>query len=250
MVDLMALPGCESFVHKRIGRGLIGLIPGGSTALDIAGAIGLGGGGRRAPQFTDAQLAGTRVHRLHRHTRATKGHEWMTDELLRAAGATEALIAQKPGSLVNGFALPCSPGTQRDQDGQCRAPGSPADIDIGGAMGGVAVMGRYGAAMAPETEAVVHRTCLPGMVLGKDRLCYNKRDIRNSERAWPKGRPPLLTGGERNAITRAAAAARKIERTQKQLMKLGMLKKPGRRAAPKAAPAMKQLPPGTTIVQN
>jgi len=96
-----------------------------------------------------------------------------------------------------------------------------------------AVMGRFGAGMAPRRRDIITLDCLPGMVLGADSICYNKRDITNKERKWPRGRRPLLTGGDRNAITRAARAARAIQRTEKQLRKLGMLKSPTRRPAPK-----------------
>ena len=98
-------------------------------------------------------------------------------------------------------------------------------------------MGRYGAALHPFVEDRMVRSCLPGMVLGKDVLCYNKRDLTNKEREYPKGRAPLLTGGERNAISKASRAAKKIERTTKQLQKLGMIKKPKTaRKSPAALP--------------
>jgi len=106
------------------------------------------------------------------------------------------------------------------------------------AMGtaGEAVMGRYGAALAPEVEVRQHSQCLPGMVLGNDGLCYNRRDIRNADRMWPKGRAPLLTGGERNAITTARRAARKIETATKSLQKMGMIKKPAPRRQIRSGP--------------
>jgi len=89
-------------------------------------------------------------------------------------------------------------------------------------------MGRYGAGMVPLVEARRHLDCLPGMVLGTDEICYNRRDLKNAERKYPKGRAPLLTGGERNAISKANRAAKKIERTTKQLQSMGMMKKPNR----------------------
>ena len=122
--------------------------------------------------------------------------------------------------------------------GYAPAPAGPA---------GQTVMGRYGAGMTPIAELRNHRTCLSGMVLGNDGICYNRKDVTNREREWPRGRRPLLTGGDRNAITRAARAARAIQRTEKQLQKLGMLKKPSRRAAPRP-PAMRQLAPGPSII--
>lgn len=114
--------------------------------------------------------------------------------------------------------------------------------------GGVAVMGQYGAAMMPDVTQVQTLDCLPGMILGKDNLCYNTRDLTNKERKWPRGRRPLLTGGDRNAITRAARAAKAIQRTEKQLQKMGMLKSPTRRKAP--APRPRQIGPGGPSIIN
>jgi len=99
---------------------------------------------------------------------------------------------------------------------------------------GVAVMGRFGAGFEPEVIMTDTRRCGRGAVLGVDGLCYNRRDLRNSDRFWPRGRRPLLTGGEVRAISVASSAAKKLERKQKQLMELGLLKRPtrSRRAAP------------------
>lgn len=114
----------------------------------------------------------------------------------------------------------------------------------------MAVMGQFGAGLPPMAESITRLDCVPGMVLGKDNICYNKSQLRNADRKWPKGRAPLLTGGERNAITTAARASRKIQTTTKQLQRLGMLPKPSRRGPPKPRQAPLALPPGTTIVQN
>jgi len=99
---------------------------------------------------------------------------------------------------------------------------------------GVAVMGRFGAGFEPSVVMTDTRRCGRGAVLGIDGLCYNRRDLRNSDRFWPRGRRPLLTGGEVRAISVASSAAKKLERKQKQLMELGLLKRPtrSRRAAP------------------
>ena len=91
---------------------------------------------------------------------------------------------------------------------------------------------------APDVREQFYRDCGPGAVLAKDGLCYNRRDLRNNERKWPKGRRPLLTGGEMRAISTAASAAKRLQRKQKQLMSLGLLPKPATRKAPK------QLAPG------
>jgi len=135
----------------------------------------------------------------------------------------------------------------RDADGQCRQPGSPADIDVGGSMAGQAVMGRYGAALAPMSEMRLTRDCLPGMVLGDDNLCYNRRDLKNSERKWPRGTRPLGTPGEMAALRKAASFGRRMETTVKRMQKIGVLKKPASR---KAAPRHRMIapPPAITAV--
>jgi len=96
----------------------------------------------------------------------------------------------------------------------------------GGAPVGDAVMGRYGAALQPGIMTVDRAVCLPGMQLGDDGLCYNKGQISNKQRMWPRGRRPLLTGGQMRAITIAAGAAKQVEKSTKRLQELGMLKKP------------------------
>jgi hypothetical protein len=104
----------------------------------------------------------------------------------------------------------------------------------GGAPVGDAVMGRHGAALEPGIMTIDRAVCLRGMVLGNDGLCYNKRQISNRDRMWPRGRAPLLTGGEMRAISIAARAGGKVERTTKRLRKLGMMKAPpARRALPR-----------------
>jgi len=99
---------------------------------------------------------------------------------------------------------------------------------------GDVVMGRYGAGEMPGNMVVNRALCRPGMVVGDDGVCYNRSQIKNSEREWPRGRRPLLTGGDMRAIATAARAGRRLERTTKRLQKIGMMKKP--------APRRRQLP--------
>jgi len=130
-------------------------------------------------------------------------------------------------------------------DGQCvdRSQGAIA------AGGGAVVMGRYGPAMVPMSSARGLK-CLAGMVLGKDELCYNSHGdnkISNRNRKWPRGRAPLLTGGEMNCITTASRVTGKIETKVKQLQKMGMMSKP--KSAPRAKKkAPLQLQPGVSVV--
>jgi len=161
----------------------------------------------------------------------------------------------------------CPPGLSRDFAGDCVATGElerfrslrasggvnglGPQMPVTGAEGkllpfGEAVMGRFGAGMKPAVFSQQRRACPRGSVLGAPEadgssLCYNKRDISNKERAWPRGRRPLLTGGEMRAISIASGAARKLQAKNKQLQKLGLLPKP---AARRAAPAHKAIGPG------
>jgi len=101
---------------------------------------------------------------------------------------------------------------------------------------GVPVMGRFGAGFEPSVFMTDTRRCGRGAVLGVDGICYNKRDLRNNERFWPRGRRPLLTGGEMRAISTASSAAKKLQRKQKQLEALGLIKRPAARSR-RALPA-------------
>lgn len=96
-----------------------------------------------------------------------------------------------------------------------------------GAMAvGPAVMGRYGAALTPGSRIVDRAVCLRGMVLGNDGLCYNSRGFRNGNRMWPRGRKPLLTGGEMRAISVASRAATRLTNAAVRLQEIGLIKKP------------------------
>ena len=91
---------------------------------------------------------------------------------------------------------------------------------------GDAVMGRYGAGEVPGNMVVNRAVCRSGMVVADDGICYNKSQIMNSQRQWPRGRRPLLTGGDMRAISTAARAGARLERTTKRLQKIGLMKKP------------------------
>jgi len=128
---------------------------------------------------------------------------------------------------------PCDFPMVLDSAGRCRTPTSG---EFGGEQFGVgeAVMGRFGAALEPGSKIIDRAICLRGMVLGNDGLCYNKTGFRNSDRMWPRGRRPLLTGGEMRAIGIASSAAKRVERTKKRLESMGMLRKAApRRALPR-----------------
>ena len=207
----------RNFVHKRIfgaiKGGVTGLLGGGPLGA-LGGAIGgFTGGGRGAP--------------------------------------VPPVIPQTtviPGSRFQPFGARCGTGFFMDTRGQCVPLTTRTGTSFrekvealvpfgqtGQVEFGAAVMGQFGAALEPGFRESSTAVCPPGTVLGIDRLCYNKGDIKNKERAWPRGRKPLLTGGEMRCISIAAGAAKRLERKTKQLQSLGMLKKPStsrRRALP------------------
>jgi len=146
-----------------------------------------------------------------------------------------------PGTRSLGFSPTiggrCIPPFKRDPvSGDCKLflgdqPGPDSGpLQIGAGLPvGEAVMGRYGAALMPGSKIIDRAVCLPGMVLGDDDKCYNRGQLKNSERMWPRGRRPLLTGGDMRAIGIAARAGARLERTTKRLQKIGMMKKPAPR---------------------
>ncbi len=182
------------------------------------------------------------------------------DTLRGAGGKVPAMTGCPPGFTLTpagceprfaapgGVTSPGGPGgftrlrrSLQERDGQFPAP-TPAQEMIRAEQGlaldpaaGVPVMGRFGAGFEPSVFMTDTRRCGRGAVLGIDGICYNKRDLRNNERFWPRGRRPLLTGGEMRAISTASSAAKKLQRKQKQLEGLGLLKRPAprsRRALP------------------
>lgn len=151
----------------------------------------------------------------------------------RIIGAFRDTFGQPVAPLAG---TPCLPGTFRGPGGFCVDPSA---VLPGGdplfQMAGATVMGRYGPAYQGNSRLITRTTCLPGDLVGDDGLCYNRKSLTNKERMWPRGRQPLFTGGEMRAIMIASRAARKFERTQKRLQKIGMLKKPAPRARAAAA---------------
>ena len=119
----------------------------------------------------------------------------------------------------------CVPPFLGDRPGPDRP--SPSDPVLGpGAPVGNAVMGRYGAALTPGSRIIDRAVCLRGMVLGDDGVCYNRSQIKNSERMWPRGRRPLLSGGDMRAISIASRAASRLTRTAQRLQEIGLIQKP------------------------
>lgn len=83
---------------------------------------------------------------------------------------------------------------------------TPAEFGMSGFQ---AVEGAFGMpAFAPRVIQQRRFVCPEGMVLSRGNLCYPKEVLRRNSR-WRKWRPgmkPILTGGDRKAISRAKAA--------------------------------------------
>jgi len=122
----------------------------------------------------------------------------------------------------------CAPGFIHQGQGRCLKPGVDCGVEIdlpgpiaaierflpGGATGtqqagGQAIAGAFGMpAIVPLQVPSSRFDCPPGMVLGKDNLCYPRQVLRRDSkfRKWRPGPRPILTGGQRSAIRKARSA--------------------------------------------
>ena len=209
--ELRSLVGNErGFIHKKllgIGRTLVGaVVPGAAAITSVVESLA----GR-----TRQKQAGL----------AAKFGE---------PGTAVSIVGQpaRPRTIVGTLPVhprdqgPCLPPLVRGPEGRCIAPTSPLGARV---LVGDAVMGRYGAALVPGSQIVDRATCLRGMQLGNDGLCYNKGQISNKQRMWPAGAKPLLTGGEMNAIRTADTARGRVAKTA---ARLGITPKAPKRRAP------------------
>jgi len=224
----------RGFVHKRVIGGIGGAVGGflkGGPAGVIGGAVGgFVGGGAPArtgcpPGFNPGPGGGcvpavAKVPGLRGFAqRVIPGGATGFETTLPVLSPFQQRIAREQAArLARGEPAIVTPGGTLVID-----PGAVPSPQIGT---GQAVVGRFGAGMEPMVRQTSVRECARGAVLAVDGLCYNRRDLRNSERFWPRGRRPLLTGGEMRAISTAASAARKLQRKQKDLQDL-----PGHKAS-------------------
>ena len=204
-------PGELSFVHRRLfSAGKKFLTTGSPFA--AAGAFVMGGGAKRFIDFAGLPTNRATLGTLQPRNKCNQG-EFNNVQKRIGPGGEVCVVA----SSLSGAPPPSSLVARGDFDvGDF--------LDTSGGFG-VAVMGRFGAALQPEVRQSVTLRCPRGAVLGIDNLCYNKRDLDKRDRKWIPGRKPLLTGGDLNAIARAARAAGKMKTQQKRLEKLGLLKK-------------------------
>ncbi len=248
MLTLRTVLGDErGFVHKRLFRGITGAIGGligGGPGGVVGGAVS---GFLRRP--TPGAIAVRCPQGFSPNADGTCGSLHLSPaEIMRRSGPPAQLASVIPSSAAGacppGFLrtpLGCVPATlpalQQQFFPQQRGDAVVTDGLAAPDQFGPARLGRFGAALEPEVRDLTVRRCPRGSVLGVDGLCYNRRDISNKERFWPRGRRPLLTGGDMRCISVASSAAKKLQRKQKQLEELGLLRKPARRGGRRAAPA-------------
>jgi len=218
----------RAFVHKKLLGGISKVagilpIPGGQIISRVAGA--LAGGSRSSKQSRFMQVAATLpAHFPQRFTPTAVSAARPTIPGLPEKSLRVPTIREIGGVLGLGDGA-CPEGTVLSDSGKCVSPISPFGASE---ARGEAVMGRFGPGQIAGSRITDVATCGRGMVLGKDGICYDH--LANKDRLYPRGRRPLLTGGEMRAISIAARAATRVKSNNKRLLKLGLLPKPAARS--------------------
>lgn len=200
-----------------------------AQTLKLAGA-GAVGTGTRPSSFGSATFGGQIGGAIGEQIGGTTGEgigtalgTFLEDLLRKKAGGGTGTPSSGGQTNLTGTVAPCPEGTRRvgtkcvdllalppgGKPGVIPAPGTAV-----GAPGGTAVMGAFGLpAMSPRIETRVHRSCGPGMVLGKDNLCYPKRVLprRSNMRKWKGDRRPPVTAADARAIRRAERARGRVK---------------------------------------
>jgi len=242
MTHLERLRDERGFIHRSgFGRALGGIVSGVVGAIPVVGGVIQGiqgviqgfGGADTVPQATGCPPGFIRTAA----GCAPTGTIAMERRGSFASRARERIVLGSVPGVRNGGPPPSLVGPLLDPF----ATGRPSRVNGGPIdrpeIPTLAVTGQFGAGFEASIVSRELRLCPPKTVLGVDGVCYNRRDLRNDERAWPRGRRPLMTGGDVRAISIANRAATRLQKKQKQLEDMGMLKK-------KVCPKPKQLLPG------
>ena len=218
----------RDFVHKRIFGGVKAFVTSGFNPL--AGVSGFLAptprstpGPRREPRAQPVAVVPQTFEPVKSFVEATPG------VIVSTVGPPPPVRARR---FVTNGAIPrrlqlggggdgaCPPPLMRNPaTGNCIAPTSPRGAEV---FMGEATMGRYGAGIIPGSRITDVAVCPSGAVLGKDGICYDH--LPNRDRMYPRGRRPLLTGGDMSAISRASRAGKKLDRTNARLRGLGLMK--------------------------
>lgn len=188
-------------IGSLVGAGVGSVIPGvGTTVGGVLGGLlsGIGGGKSRCPG-------------PYNYNPITGG----CDPKPGYSGGTQGLGL----GLTSGG--PCPTGFQWDGS-QCVQTGFRGAVERilpGGETGtgvdvyGQAVMGAFGKpALQPYVASQPVQRCPPGLVLGKDNLCYARSSIRNTDRKWPKPPRPALSAQDMKVIRKASSLQNKVKR--------------------------------------
>ena len=73
----------------------------------------------------------------------------------------------------------------------------------------------------PFLDAVTVRRCSKGHVLSYQGLCVSKKELKNSDRMYPKPPRPLGTRSELKAVRVASSFGKRLKKNEKRLAKLG-----------------------------
>jgi len=221
------------FVHKRLIGAAKSFVTSGFNPLAAArGFIAPVSRATRVAQVTQATIPAATRPRL---GFTACGGGSVIDP--RTGACVSVPTVQSPLKIAVKAAFQAVPVVAGIRAGITALRGRPGGVEVstlgGSAMsgGGEAVMGRYGAALVPGSKIIDRADCtfggtVRGMILGDDNLCYNRGQISNKQRAWPRGRRPLLTGGDMRAISIASRAARRLTNTAVRLHEIGLIKKP------------------------
>jgi hypothetical protein len=154
----------------------------------------------------------------------TGGSGSFWDPIISGAGewvSRQVFGGSTPGSTDPGYTTPGITGgcpTGYKWNGQeCVAEGIKGWTQrvIPGGESGVyegSASGLLPGAEAPQFVNRVTAMCPTGFVLGRDGACYDRRVIPNKLRKYPRGRRPLLTGGEMKVLTKARSLEGKVKR--------------------------------------
>jgi hypothetical protein len=198
------------FVHRRIIRAVGEFARTGPVGAATSFITGGGGGTARdivtatrsdLPAITSARAASIDAARLAALARG--------DLKEAAAFARELLAPRTAAAFTQPIGGPCIFPFRKAPDGTCKLfvgdqPGPNGGGDPVGEF--TATAGAFGMpAMVPMSVQTVTHRCPPGMVLGRDNLCYPRQVLRRDSkfRKWRPGPRPWGTPGQISAVRKA-----------------------------------------------
>jgi len=217
-IQVMDAMSCSIF-HRRLLGAAKSFVSSGLNPISAFGGFIGGGGGSVTPVSSDRERKARAAAFLTEQRIASTGgfdlSGTLQDIMSRfglTSGQAEKLVGSG-GKSTLAAGGPC-PGVFSVQgpDGTCidltaLPPGGRPAItrsDFGNAVTGAFGIPALEPASVPSTRLL----CPSGMVLGRDNLCYPTQVLRRDSRfrKWRPGARPILTGGQRKAISKARTA--------------------------------------------